>query len=225
MFKKLIFKNAFCSYFQKTKNKNFSIYIFFKKTYMGSYDLVETKLIGISGCTNSGKSTLCKFLKNEFNNSICLNQDDYYRERNEDNLEYVSEADSFNFDVITAIDMDRFKKDIIKLRDSGIYDFIFIDGFLIYADRELVDLLDIKYFILLNKEESRRRRESRQYKTIDTPNYFEKCVWVEYSKYLKFCKSSYIDIIYIDGTNPIQEIVNFVINDFKRCNFNLSNGH
>jgi nicotinamide/nicotinate riboside kinase len=192
---------------------------------MGSYDLVETKLIGISGCTNSGKSTLCKFLKNEFNNSICLNQDDYYRERNEDNLEYVSEADSFNFDVITAIDMDRFKKDIIKLRDSGIYDFIFIDGFLIYADRELVDLLDIKYFILLNKEESRRRRESRQYKTIDTPNYFEKCVWVEYSKYLKFCKSSYIDIIYIDGTNPIQEIVNFVINDFKRCNFNLSNGH
>jgi len=119
--------------------------------------------------------------------------------------------------------MDKFIKDIISLRDSAVYDFVFIDGFLIYADKELVELLDIKYFILLNKEESRRRRESRQYKSIDTPNYFEKCVWVEYSKYLKTCKSNYIDIIYIDGTSPPKDLVKFVINDFKRSFLDLFN--
>lgn len=179
----------------------------------------ETKIIGISGCTNSGKSTLCKHLINEFDNSIYLCQDNYYLEKNEKNLEYIPEAESFNFDVITAIDMNKFRFKLNALKTSNKYDFIFIDGFLIYEDRLVADSLDKKYFIILNKEESRRRRESRHYNSIDTPNYFDKCVWVEYLKYLKFCKANYIDIVYLDGgSNLPQDLVNFILADFKRSN-------
>ena len=169
-------------------------------------NMPKTKLIGITGCTNSGKSTLCKHLHNEFPNSICLFQDDFYHERNEKNLQYLPEAESFNFDVISAIDMQKFKKELIALRDMQKYEYIFIDGFLIFEDNILADMLDKKYFILLDKEESRRRRESRQYNSKDTPNYFDKCVWVEYLKYFKLCKETYKDIIFLDGTMPPDEL-------------------
>ena len=178
----------------------------------------RTKVIGISGCTNSGKSTLCKLLAKELNNSIHISQDDYYRERNVANLEYIPEVESFNFDVITAIDTDKLNEDIVALRDSEQYDFILVDGFLIYADEVLASRLDKKYFILLGKEESRRRRETRNYKSMDTPDYFDKCVWVEYMKYLQFCQKKYSDIVYMDGTNQIPDSVEFLLSDLKRSN-------
>lgn len=180
--------------------------------------MFKTKLIGISGCTNSGKSTLCRLLKKELKNAIHISQDDYYHERNESNLTYIPEVDSFNFDEINAINMEKFNREIIALRDSEKYDFILIDGFLIYEDQALSSLLDKKYFIVLNKEESRRRRETRSYKSLDTPDYFEKCVWVEYMKYLKLCKNKHSDIVYIDGTNQPLDSVKFLLNDIKRSN-------
>lgn len=176
----------------------------------------KTKLIGITGCTNSGKSTLCKHLNNELPNSICIFQDDFYHERNEKNLQYLPEADSFNFDVITAIDMEKFKSELIALKNSEKYEYILIDGFLIFEDKDLSEMLDKKYFILLDKEESRRRRESRQYNSKDTPNYFDKCVWVEYLKYFEMCKVTFSDITFLDGTMSPPDLVKVIVTDFEK---------
>lgn len=173
----------------------------------------ETKLIGITGCTNSGKSTLCKNLCKEMVSSIHVSQDDYF---NRENLEYNEEAESFNFDSITAIDMDKFKEEIKSLKNSNKYDYVFIDGFIIYEDKELADFLDKKYFISLNKTESKRRRASRQYNSVDTPKYFDKCVWVEFLKYKKMCKRTYKDICYMDGVKPKQDLVEHVLADLER---------
>ena len=173
----------------------------------------KTKLIGISGCTNGGKTTLCSSLRNELSNAYHISQDDYYYPREQ--LEYLHELDSYNFDVISAINMQQFKQDILKLCKSEKYDYILIDGFLIYEDQELVDILDKKYFLLLDKEECLRRRNSRNYKTVDTPNYFEKCVWIEFSKYKQKCQNIE-QIIFLEGSDPAQTIVNTVKSDLKK---------
>ena len=158
---------------------------------------------------------MSNFLNKELKNAYHISQDDYYHPR--DQLDYIEELESHNFDVISAINMDAFKNDILKLVKSEKYDFILIDGFLIYEDQELVDILDKKYFLLLDKDECIRRRNSRNYKTVDTPNYFEKCVWVAFSKYKQKCDMIQ-DIIFIDGSDTAETIVNTVKSDLKKSN-------
>lgn len=177
--------------------------------------MTQTKVIGISGCTNGGKTTLAKRLQQEFTTSTYLTQDDFYFPRDSHHLEYIPELKSFNFDVISAIDMNKFLNEIKMLIDLGKYEYIFVDGFLLFDDERLYNLADRKYFLYLNKEECLRRRLSRNYKSADTPNYFDKCVWPEFLKYKQRCKTMYDDIIYIDGSRSIEDIFLSVQKDIQ----------
>jgi nicotinamide/nicotinate riboside kinase len=178
--------------------------------------MVQTKLIGISGCTNGGKTTLSKRLQKEFPNSTHLSQDDFYYPRDSKHYTYIPELESFNFDVISVINMEKFYQELKKLILSEKYEFIFLDGFLLYEDEKIYNLLDKKYFLSLDKEECIRRRASRNYKTIDTPNYFEKCVWVEFLKYKQKCQSKYKDIIYLNGHDTADQIFDLVKSQISR---------
>lgn len=175
----------------------------------------RTKLIGISGCTNGGKTTLSKKLQKALKTSTYLTQDDFYFPRDSDHLEFIDELNSFNFDVINAIDMDKFHAELKNAIDSEKYEYIFLDGFILYEDEKLYNMLDKRYFLFLNKEECLRRRLSRNYKTIDTPNYFDKCVWPEFLKYKQKCTMIFENINYIDGSRSIEDIFNTVLNDLK----------
>ncbi|CAF0893551.1 unnamed protein product [Brachionus calyciflorus] len=173
----------------------------------------KTKLIGISGCTNGGKTTLSKRLLLEIPNSFYLSQDEFYLERNSQNYKFVEEVDSFNFDVISAIDMKKFHMELNKLVRAGQYEYIFLDGILLYEDLNLVKMLDRRYFIDLNKEEAAKRRKSRQYILRETENYFEICAWTEFLKYKQNCIQNVNNVIYLDGSLPREDIFKFVLND------------
>ncbi|RMZ97297.1 nicotinamide riboside kinase 1 [Brachionus plicatilis] len=175
--------------------------------------MTKTKLIGISGCTNGGKTTLCKKLLDEFANSVYLSQDEFYLERNGQNYEFIKEVDSYNFDVITAIDMKKFHKKLTKLLHVGKYDYVFIDGILLYDDEKLVNMLDRKYFLDLDKEEAAKRRKNRQYIMRETENYFEVCAWNEFLKYKQKCIQNIKNATYLNGNLSQEEIFNFVLND------------
>jgi uridine kinase len=95
------------------------------------------------------------------------------------------------------------------------YEYIFLEGFLIYRDQDLSDILEKKYFLVLNKEECLRRRLSRIYKTFDSMPYFEKVVWAEFIKYKSFCETNYTDITFLSGSNSKQQIFQFVISDLQ----------
>lgn len=172
-----------------------------------------TKLIGISGCTNGGKTTLSKNLLNEYPNSIHLSQDEFYLERNNQNYEFIEEANSFNFDVITAIDMNQFHKKLSKLVYNGKYDYIFIDGILLYEDDKLVKMLDRKYFLDLDKEEAAKRRKNRHYIMKETENYFEICAWKQFLIYKQKCIQNIKNIIFLNGSQSREEIFKFVLSD------------
>ena len=158
---------------------------------------------------------MSKRLQASLANCTYLTQDDFYFPRDRDHLAYIEDLDSLNFDVISAIDVDKFLATLTQLIESNKFDYILLDGFLLYEDKRVYDLCDKKYFLVLNKDECLRRRLSRNYKTEDKPNYFEKCVWVEFLNYKKKCQVSYDDIIYIDGSDTVENIYNSVLNEIR----------
>lgn len=180
------------------------------------------RIIGITGCTNGGKTTLSKKLLAKYDRSCYLQQDEFYYPRDTDHLEYINDLESFNFDVITAINMDKFRLTLAKLIESGTCDYIFLDGFLLFEDAQVYQMLDRRYFLHLEKEECLRRRVSRNYKSIDTPNYFDRCVWVEFLKYKQMCESKYIDIVYLNGAQSAESIFDLVCTDLTRLEEELT---
>jgi uridine kinase len=122
---------------------------------------------------------------------------------------------SFNFDVITAIDMQKLHKKLEKLVKSGKYEYIIIDGILLFEDEKLLKILDKKYFVDLDKEECYRRRQLRNYKSKDTEGYFDFCVYPEFQKYKFKCESTLKNVIYLNGSDSADYNFNYVLNDLK----------
>lgn len=64
-------------------------------------------VIGIGGASCSGKTTITNELLNKFSESEKIHQDDYYYPVGSPNLEYIEEIKHYNWDTLSAIDMDR----------------------------------------------------------------------------------------------------------------------
>jgi uridine kinase len=124
-------------------------------------------IIGIAGGTGSGKSTLINAIKNEFCDEITiLSHDYYYKAHNELTFE---ERKHLNYDHPNSFDTDLMIKHIKELKkgkaiDRPVYDFtihnrldetvtlkpskvIIVEGILIFENKELLKLFDIKVFI------------------------------------------------------------------------------
>ena len=127
----------------------------------------DTVIIGIAGGTGCGKSTLINRIKEEFNENICvLSHDYYYKQRNDIPFE---ERKKINYDHPDAFDTDIMISHIKDLAEGKpierpVYDFtihnridetvtvnpakvIVVEGILIFENKELRDLFDIKVFV------------------------------------------------------------------------------
>lgn len=124
-------------------------------------------VIGIAGGTCSGKSTLIQKIKDEFGDAITmLSHDFYYKAHNDIPFE---ERKRLNYDHPDSFDTDLMIEHIGKLMEGEsierpVYDFtihnridetvtvmpskvIVVEGILIFENRELRDMCDIKVFI------------------------------------------------------------------------------
>lgn len=124
-------------------------------------------IIGIAGGTGSGKTTLVNRLMEQFGEDISvLPHDNYYAEHHNLTLE---ERQSLNYDHPAAFDTDRMIQDLQDLRDGKtihcpVYDYsihdrtdetrelkpnkvILVEGILIFENKALRDLMDIKIFV------------------------------------------------------------------------------
>jgi uridine kinase len=125
-------------------------------------------LIGITGGTGSGKSTIAKEIYNKFPDEYIamIEQDSYYKDQS---LLSFEERIKTNYDHPDAFDTELLLKHIISLLngetiEKPIYDFevhnrstetvtvyprdiIIIEGILILQEKELRDLLNIKIFV------------------------------------------------------------------------------
>ena len=124
-------------------------------------------IIGIAGGSGSGKTTFAQNLKKEFENEIVVLSHDFYY-KNHDELTF-EERKKLNFDHPNAFDTDMLVEHLKELKngnpiDHPVYSFvrhnreeqtvrveprkiILVEGILIFENKELRDLMDIKIFV------------------------------------------------------------------------------
>lgn len=127
----------------------------------------EVIVIGIAGGTGSGKSTMIKKIKEEFGDVITILSHDFYYKRHDELT--LDERRRLNYDHPDAFDTDLMISHIKALKswqavNRPVYDFtvynrtdetvrirpskvVVAEGILIFENRELMDLFDIKVFI------------------------------------------------------------------------------
>lgn len=139
-------------------------------------------ILGIAGGTGSGKTTVVKRILNELPTEevTVISQDSYYNKN--DDLSY-QERCNINFDHPNAIDFDLLIEHVKELRkgshiEQPIYSFVthnriqdklktfprkvvIIEGILIFTNRELRNLMDIKVFVHADSDERLIRRLKR----------------------------------------------------------------
>lgn len=126
-----------------------------------------TIVIGIAGGTGSGKTTLINRIKREFNDEITiLSHDFYYRENSHLPFE---EREKLNYDHPNSFETELMVEHLKQLKagkaiERPVYDFvihnrreetvrvepakvILVEGILIFENKELLELFDIKVFV------------------------------------------------------------------------------
>ncbi|XP_006618828.1 nicotinamide riboside kinase 1 [Apis dorsata] len=186
-------------------------------------------VIGISGTTCSGKTSVTTQLHEKLKNSIVLHQDNYFLPKDDPRHVLVKELNHFNWELITSMDMDKMYSDILQLIESFPNEnnsseiinknILILDGFSLFKCKVISNLCDRKYFITLNKEQCWERRKERKYDPPDVPGYFEKVVWPEYLKHkdeLMKDNDLYNTITFIDGSKNKKEIFEIIFNEIKK---------
>lgn len=124
-------------------------------------------IIGIAGGTGSGKTTMVDKIASQFGESICLISQDFYYKAHDDIP--FEERCKLNYDHPDSIETELLVDHLKKLKDGQsvfrpVYDFadhnrskevvevhpvkvIIVEGILIFADKDLRDMFDIKIYI------------------------------------------------------------------------------
>jgi uridine kinase len=127
----------------------------------------KTMIIGVAGGTGSGKTTFANNLKEAFIDDIVMLSHDYYYKANE-HLPFEERA-KLNYDHPNSFDTDLLTQHVKELKEGRsiehpVYSFalhtrlqekikvqpakvILIEGILIFENRELCELMDIKVFV------------------------------------------------------------------------------
>ena len=196
----------------------------------------DVRLIGVTGGSGSGKSTVVRRIKEAVDASVLISQDSYYK-----SAPFISNDNitAYNFDHPDAFDMDLMVENLTDLKAGKPimmpqYDFvhhcrmeemvrvepaklIIIDGLMIFYDKRIRDLLDLKLYVdtppdirfirRLKRDIAERGRtvESviEQYTEVVRPGHFS---FIEPTK-------EYADIIIPEGgynENAMQVIFSFV---------------
>ncbi|AGO12018.1 AaceriAGR342Cp [[Ashbya] aceris (nom. inval.)] len=83
----------------------------------GSEATRDTLLVGIGGCSSSGKSTLAKLAVQVLEGAVLVHQDDFYKHDNE--IPFDEEYQVANWDAPEALDMAQFERELDHIRATG----------------------------------------------------------------------------------------------------------
>lgn len=183
---------------------------------------MDVKIIGITGGSGSGKSTVVKRIKERYPNAVLIEMDNYYKSASFVNNNNIT---AYNFDHPDAFDMDLLLENIRELKNGEKcmmpqYDFvhhsrkdewvevepssiIVIDGLMVFYDEKIRDMLDLKLYVDTPSDIRFIRRLIRDVKergrTVESV--IEQYTNVVRPGYLNFIEpsKSYADIIIPEG--------------------------
>lgn len=148
-------------------------------------------VIGFTGGTGSGKTTLAQRLNEVFkNNSVIIKQDSYYKDFPDKSFE---ERVQINYDHPDSFDMERFTDDVRRLKagetiECPVYNYaeykrdkdtvtvepkriIILEGLFLFENPALSDLIDIKVFVDTDADVRILRRIIRDVKERQEPRF------------------------------------------------------
>lgn len=124
------------------------------------------RIIGITGGSGSGKSTVVKRIKERYPNAVLIEMDNYYKSATFVNNDNIT---AYNFDHPDAFDMDLLLDNMRELKEGKSclmpqYDFvhhrrmdewtivepssiIIIDGLMVFYDERIREMLDLKLYV------------------------------------------------------------------------------
>ncbi|XP_045216874.2 nicotinamide riboside kinase 1-like [Mercenaria mercenaria] len=190
-------------------------------------------VIGLSGTTNSGKSTLAGQLVKKLPNCMKVCQDTYFLAPDDPRLEpiYIPELKHHNWEDYRSLEMDKMVNEVKQLKSRYEQDrgdnnmFLIVEGFSVFGWSPLAKLFDMKYFLSVDRDVCFERRKYRDYNPPDKPGYFEQVVWPMHLKHLNSIKDQE-DIVYLDGneTTSLDKNVSRILSDISRltCSENIT---
>lgn len=199
-------------------------------------------IIGISGVTCGGKTTLSQLLYNHLSDPAIsttfaeniiigevqlVNQDDYFLPENHPNHEWIDSINHINWDIIGALDMSRMCEDLHKTlgkrfhfytkRDEPqVVNILLVDGFLIFNHSITNRICQLKFHLHLPYEKCYERRLARVYDPPDVVGYFEMCVWPMYERHFAELRDKE-DIVLLNGEAPKEKCFNYVLEQVKKA--------
>ncbi|HIV99471.1 MAG TPA: uridine kinase [Candidatus Ornithospirochaeta avicola] len=127
---------------------------------------MKVRLIGITGGSGSGKSTVVRRIQENSGDCLLIEMDNYYKSAPQVNNDNIT---SYNFDQPDAFDMDLLLKNLDDLKsgrstEMPLYDFvthsrrkeivilepkklIILDGLMVLYDERIRNLLDLKIYV------------------------------------------------------------------------------
>ncbi|XP_006892066.1 PREDICTED: nicotinamide riboside kinase 1 [Elephantulus edwardii] len=185
---------------------------------------MKTFIIGISGVTNGGKTTLAKNLQKHLPNCSVISQDDYFKPESEIEMD---KNGFLQYDVLDALNMENMMSAIscwmeenpeapplsTDSQSSMDIPILIIEGFLLFSYKPLDTLWNRSYFLTIPYEECKRRRSTRVYEPPDPPGYFDGHVWPMYLRHRREVDTITWEIVYLDGTKSEEDLFSQVYED------------
>ncbi|XP_053620047.1 nicotinamide riboside kinase 1 isoform X2 [Plodia interpunctella] len=195
---------------------------------MAKFNKDEWIVIGISGVTCGGKTTLANRIKEAVVPVYVFHQDKYFYPDDSPKHIKCPSMDHNNYDILSALDMEKMFQDIIDTlngrdkshannlaRTAGKKEikgkkFLIAEGFTALNYKPIMDICNLRYYLVLEYEACASRRVFRLYDPPDAPGYFERCVWPEHLKYRAEIEKDR-RVTLLDGTIP--DVFTHVLND------------
>jgi len=207
-------------------------------------------VIGVSGVTCGGKTTMAKLIQRSFPwQTKIIHQDKYfYPDEYEGHVRLPEVENHVNYEAMEALNMKKMSEDVLAIlsnppqhikaktnghnqngdaapnfqegqdflntiEDIGVdtseyagIPILIIEGFTIFASDLLYDKCDVKFFLTLDEDTCRNRRELRNFDPPDCPGYFDNCIWPEYKDHYKTFISGRPGVTVYSGKTPATNI-------------------
>ncbi|XP_020864171.1 nicotinamide riboside kinase 1 isoform X2 [Phascolarctos cinereus] len=160
---------------------------------------MKTFVVGISGVTNGGKTTLAKKLQKQLPNCSVISQDDYFKPESEIKIDengflQYDELEALNMETLMSAVYSQMKNPRNSLESDDL------------ESAEEVPILIIEGFLLYTYN-------TRVYEPPDPPGYFDGHVWPMYLKHRKEIEDIARNIVYLDGTKSEEDLFSRIYND------------
>ncbi|XP_033092974.1 nicotinamide riboside kinase 1 isoform X5 [Trachypithecus francoisi] len=153
---------------------------------------MKTFIVGISGVTNGGKTTLAKNLQKHLPNCSVISQDDFFKPESE----IETDKNGFlQYDVLEALNMEKMMSAISCWMESARRSVVSTDR----ESAEEIPILIIEGFLLFNYN-------TRVYEPPDSPGYFDGHVWPMYLKHRQEMQDITWEVVYLDGTKSEEDL-------------------